>query len=267
MLASFSGILQDVSMADTTSPQAAIDIICIPPAGYAAYWLSVKKLLDAKRGAQNLAAELSMAQEPYTRFLLETLASAASEETIRRMAHIKARTVSRDHRRKLRLMRTAACAVASGENPRKTLITLCGAFGMPVASEDKTMEQAQTLLESLRGGNLDLAVFPDVSHATRAEELILKLLFLQLLSRREGKASLLPFLPGISFPYLADALRLCIDNIDEPFIRRRLDSQAREMTLDAAHKMTMGLELALAIKNRRPYDEMLALAKAFLLDV
>jgi len=74
-------------------------------------------------------------------------------------------------------------------------------------------------------------------------------------------------LPGISFPFLADALRLCIDGLEEPFIRRRLDAQARELVLDSTHKMRMGLELAMALKNKRPYDEVLGLARSFLLDM
>jgi len=251
-------------MSDTTAVQPTLDLLTIPPAGYAAYWLSVKKLMDKRRGPQSLADELQYSTEPYTTLLLESAGSSLDEEFLRRLARHKAKAVLRDYRRKLRLFRVAACAIASGENPRKTLITLSGAFGLPLVDENKTMEQAQALLETMRAGNLDKGVFPDVSHTTRGDELILKLLFFLLWARREGKAGLTPFLSGMSFHYLADALHMCIDGIDEPFIRRRLEAQAREMLIDASHKMQMGLELALAIRSRRSYEEVLSLAKAFL---
>ena len=251
-------------MTDTTAVQPTLDLLTIPAAGYAAYWLSVKKLMDKRKGPQSLTDELQYSTEPYTKLLLESAGSTLDEDMIRRMARHKSRALLRDYRRKLRLLRTASCAIASSENPRKTLITLSGTFGTPLVDETKTMEQAQALLETMRSGNLDKAVFPDVSHTTRADELILKLLFFLLWARREGKTGLQPFLSGISFHYLADAFHMCIDGIDEPFIRRRLDSQAREMLIDAHHKMLMGLDLALAIKNRRSYEEILALAKAFL---
>lgn len=251
-------------MTDTTAVQPSLDLLTITPAGYAAYLLSVKKLMDKRKGPQSLADELQYSTEPYTKLMLESAGSGLEEELLRRMAHNKATAVLRDYRRKLRLFRVAACAIASGENPRKTLITLSGAFGLPLVDETQTMEQAQALLETMRAGKLDISVFPDVSHTTRADELILKLLFFLLWARREGKGGLTPFLSGMSFHYLADALRMCVDGIDEPFIRRRLEAQARELLIDAGHKMRMGLELALAVKSRRPYEEMLALAKAFL---
>lgn len=251
-------------MTDTTAVQPTLDLLTITPAGYAAYWLSVKKLMDKRRGPQSLADELQYSTEPFTKLLLESAGSNLDEDILRRMARHKSRAVLRDYRRKLRLFRTAACAIASSENPRKTLITLSGTFGLPLVDETKTMEQAQALLETMRAGNLDNTVFPDVSHTTRADELILKLLFFLLWARREGKTGLHPFLTSMSFHYLADALHMCIDGIDEPFIRRCLDSQARELLIDAHHKMIMGTELALAIKNRRSYEEVLALAKSFL---
>jgi hypothetical protein len=254
-------------MSETSPAQTAINLLTIPPAGYAAYWLSVKRLTDKKKGPEALAEELEYAAEPYTRMLLTAAVSSLDEETMRRMAKNKSLTITRDFSRKLRLIRQAACSVALGENPAKTLITFSGAFGMPVVDENKTMEQAQGLIETMRAGDLDMAVFPDVSPTTRPEELILKLIFFVLWARRQGKSGLTAFLPGVSFPYLADALRLCIDGLDEPFIRRRLDAQAQELVIEASHKMRMGFELALAVKNKRPYEDTLALARSFLLDM
>lgn len=254
-------------MSETSPVQTSLDLVTIPPAGYAAYWLSVKRLMDKKRGPEALADELQFATEPYTRQLLQAAASTQDDDTVRRMARNKALTLSRDFRRKFRLIRQTACAMAIGENPAKTLITLSGAFGMPVLDEARTMEQAQGLIETMRAGDLDPAVFPDISHLTRPEELILKLIFFVLWARRQGKTGLQAFLPGVSFPYLGDALRLCIDGLDEPFIRRRLDAQASELLMEANHKMRMGLELALAVKNRKPYDDLLAMARSFLLDM
>ncbi len=254
-------------MSDASPIPSSLDLIAIPPAGYAAYWLSMKRLLDKKRGPDALAEELQHAVEPYTRQLLLAATSSMDDDTVRRMGQNKALTLTRDFRRKLKLIRQAACAIALAENPGKTLITLSGGFGMPVLDESKTMEQAQGLIEKMRVGDLDAAVFPDISHLTRPEELILKLLFFTLWARRQGRTGLAPFLPGISFPYLADAFRLCIDGLEEPFIRRRLDAQARELLADTAHKMRMGLELALALKNKRPYDEVLGLARSYLLDL
>lgn len=254
-------------MPDASPVQTTLDLVAIPPAGYAAYWLSMKRLLDKRRGPDAFAEELQHTLEPYTRQLLLAAASTLDDEAVRRMGANKSLTLLRDYRRKLRLIRQTACAIALGENPGKTLITLSGGFGMPVLDEAQAMEQAQGLIEKMRLGELDAAVFPDVSHLTRPEELILKLLFFTLWARRQGKSGLAVFLPGISLPYLADALRLCIDGLEEPFIRRRLDAQARELLADAAHKMRMGLELAVALKNKKPYDEVLGLARSYLLDL
>jgi len=251
-------------MSDQGPMSSSLDIVCMPAAGYAAYWLSLKKLLDRRNNPRDLGDELAYTTEPYTRLLLEAAGTALSDEAVRRMARYKKITLIRDYRRKLQLISITTCAMATAENPRRTLISLAHAFGLPVIEESKTMEQAQGLLETMRAGDLDPAVFPDVSHTTKAGELILKLLFLLLWARREGKQSLQVFLPGVSFPYLADALQLYIDGLDEPFIRRRLDSLARELIIEASAKMTMALELAMAIKARQPYEEMLALAKAFL---
>jgi len=254
-------------MSETSPAPQTLDLITIPPAGYAAYWLSMKRLMDKRKGPESLTAELEAAAEPYTRMLLAASASDMDDDTVRRMGKNKSLALTRDYRRKLKLIRQAACSVALSENPGKTLITLSSAFGMPFLDETRIMDQAQGLLETLRAGDLDLAVFPDVSHTTRAEELALKLLFFTLWARRQGRTALSVFLPGISFPYLADAMRLVIDGLDEPFIRRRLDAQAHELILEASHKMRMGLELALCIKNKRPYDEVLAVARSFLLDL
>lgn len=254
-------------MTEASQEQTQLDLVTIPPAGYAAYWLSMKRLTDARRGPEALAEELRLVAEPYTRMLLQAATSSLGDELVRTMAASKARALARDWRRKLTLIRQAACAVAVGENPARTLITLSGAFGSPVLDESRTMEQAQGLIETMRAGDLDLGVFPDISHSTRPEELILKLLFFALWARRQGRTGLSDFLGGASFPYLADALRLCIDGLDEPFIRRRLDAQARELLVEARAKMRMGLELALALKNRRPYEETLGLARSFLLEV
>lgn len=255
------------AMSEASQEQTRLDLVAIPAAGYAAYWLSMKRLTDTRRGPDALAEELRTVTEPYTRMLLQAATSSMEDDLVRLMAQAKSQALARDWRRKLRLMRQTACAMAAGENPARTLITLSGAFGMPVLDESKAMEQAQGLIETMRSGDLDPAVFPDVSHSTRPEELVLKLLFFTLWARRQGRTGLSAFLPGVSFPYLADALRLCIDGLDEPFIRRRLDAQARELVLEARHKMRMGLELALMLKNRRPYDEVLGLARSFLLDV
>lgn len=253
-------------MADQAPVQSSLDLVTIPSAGYAAYWLSVKRLMDKRGPGKGLPEDIGLAAEPYTRMLLETLGAEWPDETVRRMANFKKRAMLRDFRRKLGLIASAACAVAAAENPRKALITLAVTFGMPVLEESKAMEQAQGFLEAMRAGTLDPRVFPDVDHATRPDELILKLLFLLLWARREGKQSLQTFLPGVSSPYLAEALRLCIDGLDEPFIRRRLRQMAAELLLEASHKMDLGLELALALKARRPYEETLALARAFLLE-
>ncbi|GFK94049.1 hypothetical protein NNJEOMEG_01888 [Fundidesulfovibrio magnetotacticus] len=254
-------------MTDQSPAQQSLDLLTIPATGYAAYWLSMKRLVDKRRTPDALAQELQYAAEPYTRLLLQAASSTLEEELLRRMAHAKGRALTRDWGRKLVLIRQTASAVAVAENPGKTLITLAGAFGAPVVDETRTMEQAQGLVETMKAGNLDLAVFPDVSHATRPDELILKLLFFALWARRHGKTGLAAFLPGAGFHYLSGALRLCIDGLDEPFIRRRLDAQARELLADARHKMRLGLELALAIRAKRPYDDVLALARSFLLDL
>ncbi len=49
--------------------QKDFDILEMPAEGLAAYWLSIKKLIDVKRNKQVLEEEIRYTREPFIKFL------------------------------------------------------------------------------------------------------------------------------------------------------------------------------------------------------
>lgn len=60
---------------DIEKPQE-FDIIEMPFEGLAAYWLSIKKILDAKKGRAIIDDEIAHTDEPFILHLLETVFSS-----------------------------------------------------------------------------------------------------------------------------------------------------------------------------------------------
>ena len=111
-------------MSDQAPALSSLDLVTIPPAGYAAYWLSVKRLADKRGQGKGLPEDIGQAAEPYTRMLLETLDAEWPEESVRRMAKFKKRAVLRDFRRKLGLIAAAACVESIPSRIRPSAATV-----------------------------------------------------------------------------------------------------------------------------------------------
>ena len=74
-----------------------LDILEMPFEGLAAYWLSIKKIMDTKKGRAIVDEEIAHTDEPYILHLLETAFSSLSRNMIRRLARVKKQTQLDDY--------------------------------------------------------------------------------------------------------------------------------------------------------------------------
>ncbi len=243
-----------------------LDILEMPLNGLAAYWLSVKKLRDTRKGSKIIQEEIAYAKEPYIRHLLEISFSSLPGETVRKLAMVKQRVIMKDIRRKLDLMRIALSAISDAENPRVTLIKMITLFPAPPVNERETMDLAVTMLDKVKRKEVDEKIFGNIDHTIKSEQLILRLLYYALLARREGKAALRPMIPHVRSLFFAEGLALLTDNFEDAFIKRRLAIHQREILADTFQKMDMAMEMCLGIKNKLSYDDVFKIAKAYMLE-
>ncbi|MEF2144086.1 MAG: hypothetical protein V3573_01455 [Desulfovibrionaceae bacterium] len=240
------------------------DILEMPFEGLAAYWLSIKKLTDAKKIAAILDEEIEHTSEPYVRFLLEATFSSLESSTIRRLAQARSENILREYRRKLDMMRIALVAVPTRENPRVTLVRMSSLFARPPMEEKRAFDMASTLADSVRTKDGDLPTLLEVDHKMSADRLMVKLLFYALHARHESRQGLERFLPYARTPYFAEGLSLVVDGFDFRFLENHL-SDVRDEILDSARrKMEMALELALAVRKKLSYAEVHLIARAWL---
>jgi hypothetical protein len=239
------------------------DILEMPPSGVAAYFLSVKKLSDTRKGAKVIQDEAKLCSEPYVRHVLETC-FAFTEPMARRLARIKGRTVLREYARKHDLMRLAILAIGATENPRRTLVKMNSLASAPLVKEKKTFEMAQALIEEVKAGKIDITAFANVDHTLKTEQLALKLMYYVLLSRREGAIACQPYLAHIRSRHFVEGMLMLIDGFENPFIDRRLGDRKRAILAETFAKMDMALEMCLAVAAKLSYEAVFAVAKAYL---
>lgn len=243
-----------------------LDILEMPLDGLAAYWLSLKKLWDSKKGSKKVIEdEAAHTPEPYIAYLLNTVFSDLPEHVVRKLARIKRETFVADWRRKIELMRIALYAVASGENPRITLIRMDSRFHAPPMDERKAFDLAGGVFAAIKETSADLPTLLDVSHKHGHDRLVVKLLFYVIHARREGKQSLAPFIQFIRSPYFAEGLSLAVDGFDADFLANHLDRVRNEALNDARRKMRMSQDLALGIRDKLAYADLMRMAQAYLL--
>ena len=73
-------------MPSPDTDRADLDIVEMPAKAVAAYWLSLKKLMDSRKGARVVQEEMAAVTEPDIRLLLETaFGSSLPEEAVRRL--------------------------------------------------------------------------------------------------------------------------------------------------------------------------------------
>lgn len=125
--------------------QKDFDILEMPAEGLAAYWLSIKKLIDVKRSRKVLEEEIRYTREPYIKFLLETAFSELDETTVRRLAEAKRTTLAEEYSRKLETMQIALLAMSSQENPRISFVRMASHYPVSVISEKSIHPSPRTV--------------------------------------------------------------------------------------------------------------------------
>lgn len=248
---------------DMEKPQE-LDILEMPLEGLAAYWLSLKKILDAKKGRAILDEEIAHTDEPYILHLLETVFSSLSPDMVRRLAGVKREILLEDCARKIDLMRLAVFAIASGENPRVTLVRMDSKFAMPVMPETKAFEMATAMFDAIKPKGSDLPVLLGVGHKLKADRLLVKLLFFVMYARREGKQGLERFLPHMGSHFFSEGVSLAIDNFEADFLAYHLEGIRDRTVTETGRKMDMALEMALAIRDKLPYDDIFRIARTYM---
>lgn len=247
----------------TAALERDFDILEMPAPGLAAYFLSVKKLSDTRKGARVIADEAKLCSEPYVRHLLETC-FALPEPLARKLAGIKGRAILRNCGLKFDLMRQAVLAIGGTENPRRTLVKMNSLGVAPFVNEKKTFGMAQTLIEEVRAGKIDITVFANVDHRLPVDQLILKLLYYVLLARREGAIACQPYLAHVRSRIFAEGMQMLIDGFENVFLESQLQGQKRVLLNETWSKMDMALEMCLAVAAKLEYEAVFAIAKAYL---
>jgi len=240
------------------------DLLEMPVEGLAAYWLSLKKLVGNKRNFKPIHDEAQHTSEEYIRYLLEISFGNFSEETIRRMAQVKAQTMLSSMERQFDCMRVAILAVATAENPHRSIAKLYAEFPQPPVAGDKAIRFAQELLRLMPDKYAGRERFFDVGYRVPDDKLIVALLFYVFYARHEGKDACQNLLPLISSAFFRDALSMVIDGFDVPFVRKWLKKHKEALLKDMQFKCSMSTELCIAIASRIDYDDMHSIARAYL---
>ncbi len=271
-----------------TQQTRTFDLLVMPIEGIAAYWLSLHRLIAGKKTFEDIMREAAYTSDPFTAYLLDTAFSGNFEdEDVARLADVRGRNFLDVLSRRLEMMRVCILDVCGGENPRRTYTRMAALFPVMPVSMENAMSAAQTFLKSAtrhsedaegadaRGKtasgagasgaeNAAATERPDVHHLSEDRELIPALLFYVLLARRHSKMSARAMLKDAGSRYFADGMMLCIDGFDEAFVRRWLKEHKRVLLDDLRRKMELSILMALAVRNRKDYDDAYRIARAFL---
>ena len=244
--------------------ETAFDILQMPFDGLAAYWLSIKKLTDSKKGRGVVDQEIEGTEEPFVRHVLELAFCELPSGTARRMIEARMDTRLEQYAARLELMRLAAMAVASGENPRMTLIRMHSLFAEPPIDEDKAFAMANGLTDGLTAPGADLPTLLVVDHRQPEDRLVVKLLFYVLCGRREGPQALLPYLEYPHLPLFAEGLAQAVDGFDAAFVSEHMQGVAQRLLDATRRKMQMSMEMALGIRARYSYADIYRIARSYM---
>lgn len=241
-----------------------LDILEMPVEALAAYWLSIKKLLDAKKDLALLAVEAENTSEPFVRHLLDTAQSEITPELALTLAQAKRGVLLTELRRRMEMMRRALTGIAGSENPRLTLLGLNALAGTTPFHEPRTFELATALMTTVAQKDADLPTLLGVDHKLKDDRLVVKLLFYAISTRRSGKQSLNGFLPHLQAGFFAEGLSLCADGLEPEFVGRHLGVIRDTTLLSTRRKMDMATQMCLAIKAGRAYDDVFRVARAYM---
>ncbi len=244
--------------------QKDFDILEMPAEGLAAYWLSIKKLIDVKRNKQVLEEEIRYTREPFIKFLLETAFSEIDGDTVRRLAESKAKTILDEYSRKLSSMQISLLAMSSQENPRISFVRMASQYPISVISEKKAFTLAHGLMDGMLDKESDRKVLLEFDHKLQPDRLLVKMLFHIILSRKEGKQQLEQIVPYIKTPFYANGMTQVIDGFDHRVLKANLNVQAEQLLKYSGSKMAMASEMCLGIRNKLGYDDIFRIARAFM---
>lgn len=267
-------------MTQEAPDRADLDIMEMPAKALAAYWLSLKKLMDSKKGAKVVQEEMAVVTEPSIRLLLETaFGSGLSEDAVRRLMTVGRRRILEDVRRKLDCMTRTLLGMATGENPQRLLTLLTALFPVPPIREKAAMDRVYVLLEKAKAVAAGVKPAPSkdgagqdgaeedpaaVSLALLPEILLVRLLYCLAVVRREGRDVCRRLATSTRSLFFAEGLGLVADNFDETFLRERLTLHRRALLDDAALKLVLCEEMCLGLRNRYSYEDLWRLARAHL---
>ncbi len=255
-------------MPNPDTDRADLDIVEMPAKALAAYWLSLKKLMDSRKGGRVVQEEMAAVSEPYIRLLLETaFGSALPEEAVRRLYAAGRRRQLAELRRKLDCMARVLAAMVSGDNPQRVLSLLTALFAVPPVREAAVMERVYALAERARAGTPPDAPADDpaaVDHGLPPEVLLPRLLHCLVVARREGREACRKLAESSRSLFFAEGLALVADGFDEAFVRRRLTLHRRAILADAAAKMVLAEEMCLGLRAKYSYEDLWRVARAHL---
>uniref|UniRef100_I2Q7C9 Uncharacterized protein n=1 Tax=Desulfovibrio sp. U5L TaxID=596152 RepID=I2Q7C9_9BACT len=252
-------------MANDTASRPDLDIVEMPATALAAYWLSLKKLMDSRKGGRIVQEEMAAVSEPTIRLLLETaFGSSLPEEALRRLFTAGRRQVLADLRRKLDCMARTLLAMAAGDNPQRVLSILTALFAVPPVREATAMEAVYGLVEKVRAGDPSAGDPAAVDHGLAPEILLVRLMYCLVAVRREGREACRRLAGSARSLFFAEGLILVADGFDEAFLRRRLTLHRRSLLTDAAGKLTLAEELCLGLRARYSYEDLWRVARAYL---
>jgi len=249
---------------EQNTAQHELDILEMPMEALAAYWLSIKKLLDTKRDKSLLTAELENTGERFIRHLLDAALCSLDEDLLRELARAKSQALLAEARHRLEMIRLGLVGMAQGENPRLTFIRLSGLLTPPALSEKRAFELASGLMATVAQKDADLPVLLGVDHKQKDDRLAVKLLFYALAARRNGKQSLHEYLPHLQPGLFAEGLSLAADGFEAEFVSRHLATLRDQALAGARRKMRMATEMCLAIKTGLAYDDVFRVARSFM---
>lgn len=244
--------------------QKDFDILEMPAEGLAAYWLSIKKLIDVKRNKEVLEEEIRYTREPYIKFLLEIAFSGMDIESVQRLAQSKTRTMVEEYSRKLSAMQVALLAMSSQENPRITFVRMASQYPTSVISEKKGFTLAHGLVDGMQDKSSDKTLLFEFDHKLQPDRLLVKLLFHIILSRKEGKQQLEQILPYIKTPFYANGMTQVIDGFDHRVLKGNLSVQAAQLLSYSERKMEMAAEMCIGIRKKLQYEDIFRIARAFM---
>ncbi|WP_320173003.1 hypothetical protein [Maridesulfovibrio sp.] len=244
--------------------QKDFDILEMPAEGLAAYWLSIKKLIDVKRSRKVLEEEIRYTREPYIKFLLETAFSELDETTVRRLAEAKRATLAGEYSRKLDAMQIALLAMSSQENPRISFVRMASQYPVSVIAEKKAFTLAHGLVDGLQDKQSDPTLLLEFDHKLQPDRLLVKMLFHIILSRKEGKQQLEQLVPHIKTPFYANGITQVIDGFDHRILKSNLKVQSEQILAYSKTKMEMASEMCLGIRAKLSYDDIFRIARAFM---